>query len=121
MGSLNATGGFQENNGLFGKGHARFLGVVSIVQTNGNEFANMAHGTSQTWFAFDQGQFGCFELAQFSQHLVAQLLRTQVLNDSAQISQLAILINETGFFFTRVAITNEFHTDLSFKKIHATP
>jgi hypothetical protein len=41
--------------------------------------------------------------------LVAELLGAYVLDDAAQVAQLAIGIDKAGLFLAGVAITNEFH------------
>jgi hypothetical protein len=59
--------------------------------------------------ALDQRQLVGLEFAQLGQRGIRQLLGADVLDDAAQVAQLAFGIDEAGFFFARVAISNEFH------------
>ena len=60
-------------------------------------------------FAFDQWQAVGFELAQFGQGLVIELVRGDVFDDLAQVTQLALCVDEAGFFLAGFAVANEFH------------
>ena len=83
--------------------------MISVVQANGNELANTCDRTAQAWRALDQRQIGRLEPAQFRQCGVTELVGGNVLDDAAEIAQLAFGINESRLFLAGVAITNEFH------------
>ena len=57
--------------------------MVGIVQTNGNEFTDMADGATHAGFALDQRQRGGLDAREFGQGLVAQMLWRDVCNDLA--------------------------------------
>ena len=83
--------------------------MIGVVQTNGHKFIDVVHRAAQTGIAFDQGEFAGFELGQFVQHFVTQLLGANVRHHVTQISQMTFCIDESGFFFAGLAVTNEFH------------
>ena len=78
VGALNRRGGLHEHNGFFGHGQVGLGSVVGVVQTDGNELAHMGHGATHAGLAFDQGQLVSFELGQFGQNFVRQLLGADV-------------------------------------------
>lgn len=51
---------------------------MSDVQTNGNELAHVGHRATHAGLAFDQRQLVGFELGQFGQNFVRQLVGADV-------------------------------------------
>ena len=57
--------------------------MVGIVQTNGDEFTDMADGTSHARLALDERQRSGFDACEFGQGLVAQVLWCDIGDDLA--------------------------------------
>ena len=90
--------------------------MVCVIQTDSNKFTDMADRTTHAGLAFDQGQLVRIEFGQLCQGFVAELIWRHIVDDFAQVAQFAVCINQTWFFFTRLAVTNEFHGCSPFKK-----
>ena len=90
--------------------------MVCVIQTDSNKFTDMADGATHAGLAFDQGQLVRIEFGQLCQGFVAELIWRHIVDDFAQVAQFAVCINQTWFFFTRLAVTNEFHGCSPFKK-----
>ena len=88
--------------------------MVHVVQADGDELGHSGDRAAHAGFAAHQRQIGRFELAQFGQRGVSELRRVDVFDDAAEVTQLAIGIDQARFFLAGVAITNEFHAFSSF-------
>jgi len=106
---LDAIDKLGEDDRLFGQGQVGLSSVVGVVQTNGDELAHLGHGAAHAGLAFDQRQAVGFELAQLGQGLVVELIGGDVFDDLAQVTQLALCINEARFFLAGFTVANEFH------------
>ena len=85
--------------------------MVGVVQANGDELRCARDRVAIAGFAFDERQLVGFDLGNFGQCSVAQLVGANVLDHTAQVTQLAVGVNEAGFFFARVAVANQFHSE----------
>jgi hypothetical protein len=83
--------------------------MVSVIQTDGNEFTNVTDGTTHAWLAAHQWQIGRFESSDFGQLFVAQMLWGDVFDDTSQIAQFTVGVNQTGFLAANCAVTYKFH------------
>ncbi|MCY1369401.1 hypothetical protein D9M69_564390 [compost metagenome] len=111
--ALDAAGGLHEDDGLLGHRQARFGRVVGVVQADGDELADVGHGAAEARLALDQRQLVELGLAQLGEGGIAELVGTDVLDDGAQVAQLAFVVDEAGLFFAGVAVADEFHAFLS--------
>ena len=109
VGALNTASGLHEHNGFGGNRQAGLGRMVGVIQSNRDELADAGHRAAQTRRALDQRQLLGFEFAQPGQRRIAELVRANVLDHSAQVAQLAVGINLAWFFFSGFAVANKFH------------
>ena len=109
MRPLDAGGGLHEDDGLFRDGRTGLGRVVGVVQTNRHKLSNASHRATHAGFAAHGGQFGGVELAQLGEHGVAELSRPEVRYHRTEVAQCALCIDQTRFFLSGLAISNQFH------------
>lgn len=109
VGADDGVGGFEEDDGLGGKGHAGFGGVVGVVETDADEFAGARDAAAEAGVGGDQRE--CIKI------YVTQFFETSGLKEGGRpigrerggVTQAALGIDEGGFFLAEGAEAGEAH------------
>jgi hypothetical protein len=73
----------------------------------------LATGLPKRGLPLHQRQLVELHLAQLGDGGIAELVGADVLDDGAQVAQLAVVVDEAGLLLAGVAIADEFHAFLS--------
>ncbi|MGY3121534.1 hypothetical protein ACVWXQ_005471 [Bradyrhizobium sp. S3.14.4] len=105
--------GLHEDDRLGRDRGAGFLGVVAVVEADGDEFRDAGDGRAEARLAGDGGQGGRVKARQLLQGFRRIGLAGQVLHMRRQVAQLAGFVDQAGLFHTLFAITNKLHSRFS--------
>src|SRR5450830_1026225 len=98
-----------EHHGLAGHGHARFGGVIGVVQPDADELADAPHAGAQAGCAGHQGQAGGVDGAQTIEGVRVEGAALDVGHVGRQIPELTRRIQQARFLLARGAIAKQFH------------
>ncbi len=101
--------GLQEEDRFGGNRIPGLLGVVAIIQPNGDEFRDAGHGRTQPRLAVDGREFGGIEAGELGQRGRRIGLAIEVFHMIGQIAQLTRFIDQAGLFLANRTVTNKLH------------
>src|SRR5690606_4361159 len=105
-----------ENNGLWRNCHARFGGVVSIVEADADEFACARDAWTKARIAFNLWQRIDINFAELGQCFGSESRARKIAYMSRQIADIAFGIQYTRLFLTNFTITKKLHNLLLLAK-----
>src|SRR5205085_4945056 len=98
-----------EDDRLRGNRQAGFLGVVGVVEADGDELADADIGHAEARRAVHERQRLGLEARQHLQAARRDLVRPAVVDDLREIAQLAVAVDHAGLLVARLAIPAELH------------
>src|SRR5882757_7286715 len=101
--------GLQEKDRLGRNRVSGLLGVIDIVQADGDEFRNAGHRRAESRLAVDGGKRGRIERREFCERCRRIGFAVEVLHVGRKVAQLAGFIDQAGLFRTLGPITNKLH------------
>src|SRR6266446_4337498 len=104
--------GLQEEDRFGWDLRAGLLGVINVVQADGDEFRNAGHRRADPWLTADRRKLGGVEGSEFGQRGRRIGLAVEVPHMIRQIAQLTRFIDQTGLFLANRPVTNKLHFSL---------
>src|ERR1700676_1747385 len=101
--------GLQEENRLGRNRIAGLLGVIDVVQADGDEFGDPGHGRAEPRGAADGRKLGGVEGGELGQRGRRIGLAIEVLDLPRQVAQLAGFVDQAGLFLANGPVTNKLH------------
>jgi hypothetical protein len=99
----------EEDDRMLGNRRAGFLGVIDVVEADGDELRRRRDARAQTRLALDRRKAPRVEPGQFLQLRRGKRRSVDVADLFRQVAQLAVGIDQSRFFLARGAIAYEFH------------
>jgi|GEM_PF-6121715 len=109
VGADDGVGGFEEDDGLGGNGHAGFGGVVGIVETDADEFARARNAGAETGVGGGEGERIGIYVTQFFEAAGLEEGGRPVGGERGGVAQAVLGVDEGGFFLAEGAETGEAH------------
>ncbi len=99
-----------EHNGRGRDGHARLVGMVAVVQADGDELADADEGHAQPRLAAHQRQTFSVDAAQRLRS--AEHAGVDLVDDAAEAAQAALRVDQAGLLLAVAAVADELHNEL---------
>jgi hypothetical protein len=99
-----AACGLGEDHGLGRHRQSRLGGMVAVVETDRDEFADACVGSSETWSAAHHGQSGDVDGPDLRELFRGQVRGRQIPERGTEIADLTAVIQQAGLLETRAPV-----------------
>ena len=83
--------------------------MIRIIQTDANDFSDMRYRNAIARLAAHQRQTLGLDFGELRQRFLRQRVGSDVIKDAREITELALKIDQSGFFMAGAAVTYQLH------------
>ena len=107
--SAQRRGGLQEQNGFLGRRVPGFGGVGGVIQTDADDFGDLANARAESRRAGNERQRRGIEFAQLGKARGRECFSAEIGDLAGEVVNLAGCVKQAGFFPAGISVAHEFH------------